>query len=127
MPNPKTTDPEAGIAAFLKVRPYIGIAHHIPGRIRLKVSWGALAAVPGFDTAQMETMIGAMHGIRNVRLNRAAGSATVEYDHSLIAPALWQQLTGSSDEEAAQIIRSQIARNTPDAPAQNQPQQGASS
>ncbi len=81
--------------------PMIQIAHHIPGRIRLKLNGSDTGAkqvasyVKCFDDVWQE-----IPGIRSAKLNLLARSCTVEYDENLIPFRTWPDLLGGirSDE-----------------------------
>lgn len=81
------------------------IAHHIPGRVRLKLDGaaeGSAIQVRDFlDSASKAS------GIRSVNVNLLARSCVVEYDPGLIAPSAWQDLVdGTRSPLAEQLLRS---------------------
>lgn len=85
----------------------LSIAHHIPGRIRLKltgtldVSVTTLANdVQGFAQAARQTP-----GIRSISVNPLARSCTVEYDVTQIPPAAWVDLLSGNHAPAADQLR----------------------
>ncbi|MDR3054992.1 MAG: hypothetical protein LBU53_06260 [Zoogloeaceae bacterium] len=73
----------------------VSIAHHIPGRVRLK-----LADVPAPLRARFSPDILArffaglaeIPGIQQVKLNALAKSCTLEYDPRLLADSAWREL-----------------------------------
>ncbi|MDO8607414.1 MAG: cation transporter [Phaeospirillum sp.] len=81
------------------------IAHHIPGRVRLKLEGkadGAAADVRHFVDAASRTS-----GIRSVNVNLLARSCVVEYDTALISPSAWQDIVdGTRSPHAEQLLRS---------------------
>lgn len=103
------------ITEFLKVEawqfierfaPQASIAHHIPGRIRLKFDIG-MAELSGLDALRPERLQDAlnnMRGVSGVRLNLLARSCTVEYDHRVIPAAAWEDLLACRETPAAQIL-----------------------
>ncbi|MBB4305424.1 hypothetical protein GGD81_004501 [Rhodobium orientis] len=94
------------IAAFWQIRPMLKIAHHIPGRIRLSVSLKALTSGPKLSPGTVETLLARLEGIMSVRINRAAGSATVAYDPNTFPPDLWSKIiAGDRPEVDAEIRR----------------------
>ena len=67
------------------------IAHHIPGRVRLKLGDGAdAAAVAG--VASFTRSAAKVRGIRSVKVNPLARSCVVEYDPDQIPPSVWQDI-----------------------------------
>ncbi|MDR2032617.1 MAG: cation transporter [Azoarcus sp.] len=87
------------------------IAHHIPGRIRLKldVSAETLRRVghPGIEVGRFGGALGAIPGIRRIQLNKLARSLTVEYDNQTIPDRAWPDLLANrpSPEAAALLDR----------------------
>jgi hypothetical protein len=82
------------------------IAHHIPGRIRLKL-------LPDMDVQGPEAVAtatrlsSALHqtpGIRSVSLNPLARSCTVEYDPSVIPAEAWSDFLKGIQTPAATIL-----------------------
>ncbi|GHT89833.1 hypothetical protein AGMMS49545_01270 [Betaproteobacteria bacterium] len=73
----------------------VSIAHHIPGRVRLK-----LAGVPAPLRTQFSpdmlarffSGLAEIPGILQVKLNALAKSCTLEYDTNTIAESAWHEL-----------------------------------
>lgn len=81
---------------LVSLAPTIGIAHHVPGRIRLKLSPGA-ALPKGLALPPGEALRAAflnIPGVNGLRLNLLARSCTIEYDPQRIAPDAWEDLLG---------------------------------
>jgi hypothetical protein len=79
----------------------VRIAHHIPGRIRLKLT--GMAGAAGVNLigdltgaremlARFSAALGDTPGIRAVRLNPMARSCTVEYDVHALPDKAWNEL-----------------------------------
>ncbi|MDR0563578.1 MAG: cation transporter [Azoarcus sp.] len=85
------------------------IAHHIPGRIRLKLNESA-ENLPnlrhqGIEAGRFCNMLVKLKGIRRVNVNRLARSVTVEYDNQTIPDQAWRDLwVNPSSPEAAALI-----------------------
>lgn len=90
----------------------VEIAHHIPGRIRLRLD---LDSVPPLD-AEAESLLARMRdfkeaigqapGVHSIRVNPLALSCTIEYDHGAIPFGAWQDfLVGARSEDAAVLHR----------------------
>jgi hypothetical protein len=85
------------------------IAHHIPGRVRLKLAAGAEtlrqighAAV---EAGRFSGALGAVPGIRRIQLNKLARSVTVEYDNQTIPDRAWPDLLANRPSpEAAALL-----------------------
>jgi hypothetical protein len=67
---------------------HIEIAHHIPGRIRLKLKLAGLSVAQDIELENLMNFA----GITETRTNIAARSIVISYDNALIAPELWDRL-----------------------------------
>ncbi len=83
--------------------PHIEIAHHITGRIRLRlVNMPLLAAVSA--ASRMQGWLDALRslpGIASVEVNVAARSGVIVYDPAAIAPQTWPDLVANRRTEQA--------------------------
>jgi hypothetical protein len=90
---------------------WLRVAHHIPGRIRLKLASevetglrDALAEVKRFVSAASTAP-----GIRSVSLNLLARSCLVEYDPAQIAPTAWTDLIAGTRSDEALALTHRLA------------------
>ena len=74
---------------LLRIAAHTQVVHHIPGRIRLRILPSALKLVRGMD---VDKTLGALPGIKGVRINAVVGSVVLEYDSSKLPYNLWEQL-----------------------------------
>jgi hypothetical protein len=65
------------------------IVHHIPGRIRLRVTRSGVRLAATID---VPALLQAIPGIRQVRVNPVVGSVMVEYDAQRLPFPLWEKL-----------------------------------
>lgn len=76
---------------FQRFTRYLRIAHHIPGRIRLKLEADLddrqIDAIG--DARRFGKVLDDVPGIHSVKLNVLARSCTLEYDAKVIPPAAW--------------------------------------
>lgn len=91
-------------AALLRFATLLHIAHHIPGRIRLKLSpEGERRLLQALDEArQFGAVMKGVPGIRAIRINAPARSCVVDYDPALIPPAAWHDLVAGVSSAAAE-------------------------
>lgn len=68
------------------------IAHHVPGRIRVKLKPGAAAAETLAEAARFERALAAHPAIRSVALNPLARSCVIDYDSTILPPSFWIDL-----------------------------------
>ncbi len=90
----------------------VQIAHHIPGRIRLRLSMSdrppqlngreqsLIAQATGFKEA-----LDNISGVRSIRVNVMARSCTVEYDHRVIPFKAWPDLIEGKASAEAGILK----------------------
>lgn len=82
------------------------IAHHIPGRVRLKLGTAADADLA--EAVQLAKRFGRSitdaPGIRSVSVNLLARSCTVEYDPARIPPAAWEDLVRGAPSPVADLL-----------------------
>ncbi len=106
---PLQAPPEAwALVARLAAR--AEIAHHLPGRIRLRLRAGeALPAVAGgLAPERVRQAIAGLPGIRDVRLNLLARSCTIEYDDTTIPPQAWIDLAAGLPGAAADRLLGEL-------------------
>jgi hypothetical protein len=80
----------------------LSIAHHIPGRIRLKLEKPQEAQDFGLginDATKFVEALRKSQGIRSTSLNTIALSCTVEYDTEVIPADTWANLLGNHSNQ----------------------------
>lgn len=90
--------------------PYLRIAHQVPGRVRLRLD-ATLADAPQLrrvGPAELQRVLGAASGLRDVRLNPLARSCVIEYDNSLIPDPAWADLLAGRDTPAARVLTARL-------------------
>lgn len=77
----------------------IKIAHHIPGRIRLRFNNSILAMWPKLNGIEkkIQEVADQIEAIRDIRLNFNAGSVVVQYDTDILPPDFWQDVIVEKD------------------------------
>lgn len=83
------SDKEQIITTLFRIAEYARVAHHIPGRIRLKLR---LSAKKALADVNLEALTNDLPGIEHHRLNSKTGSIVIEYDTTIIHRELWQRL-----------------------------------
>lgn len=77
------------VEQLLPLVPHLEIAHHIPGRIRLRVLLSGAAAIQEMD---VEALVMSIPGVRGLRVNTAARSVVIDYDQERIPQDFWHLL-----------------------------------
>jgi len=77
------------------------IAHHIPGRIRLRFNHSIVTRLPKVNGIEkvIQGMLNEIEAIKDIRLNLYAGSVVVQYDTDILSPDFWQEVVGEKDIE----------------------------
>ena len=77
------------------------IAHHIPGRIRLKFNHSIVTKLPKLNGIEKEIqkIANQIEAIKDIRLNLFAGSVVVQYDTDILSHDFWQEVVGEKDVE----------------------------
>jgi hypothetical protein len=100
------------ISSILDLASRLRIAHHIPGRIRLKID-GEIApellAAAG-DAKRLGAMLAAAHGVRNVQVNVLAKSCTIDYDAAELAPSAWSDFIAGRRSPEGEMLRRILSR-----------------
>jgi len=91
------------IQTLLDIVPYLEIAHHIPGRIRIRISFSGIGCLQGVDLGDQVNQI---PGILSTRVNALALSAVVEYNPERLDSGLWEALAGLKDrpEQTKEVV-----------------------
>lgn len=84
----------------LKLRKWVSIGHHIPGRVRLKYKLGIVAHLASFRSDDIEKAISSIPAFKNYKLNNATGSIVIEYDPTTVNPKAIDALFSQSKEVA---------------------------
>lgn len=92
------------LGPFLGLRRHVGIAHHVPGRIRMKLSGLALADLVRLDIRPFTGLLDRICGITALRVNPAALSVVIEYDVRVIAMSDWGRLLTGERAEVEEIL-----------------------
>lgn len=96
------------LSPFLGLRRFVSIAHHVPGRVRLKLDIKALAHLPKVDPGPFVDLVARIPGVKATRLNPAALSVVVDYDTRLLAAPVWERLLAAGPQEVEQILSAHV-------------------
>nr|WP_321465109.1 hypothetical protein [uncultured Desulfobulbus sp.] len=89
---------------------YLNIAHHVPGRIRVKASWSGAQKLAAVNEREMTSIIASIPGIVDYRVNKKALSVIIQYDTEILPPSLWEevasvgQFPGKRDSVSEQLM-----------------------
>jgi len=85
---------------ILEIRSFVkAIVHHIPGRIRLRLSPELFVKAGKIDLSAFQNL----DGIKEIQVNPLALSAVITYDPDKLPPRLWEAFI-KDEGSAAQVI-----------------------
>lgn len=100
---------------LLEILPNLGVAHHLPGRIRLQLLPGRVNTTD-FDDATISHVIQSLHllfpGIRSLKLNKFARSILLIYSPSIYPFELVEDLFRSGGGEHARYLLDSMCQPT---------------
>ncbi len=88
------------IEKALKLRQWVSIQHHIPGRIRLKYKLGVVAQLAGFNHKDIERALDEIPALRSYKVNAVTNSILIEYNAEAIAPSTLENVFADELEKA---------------------------
>ncbi|ACK51824.1 conserved hypothetical protein [Methylocella silvestris BL2] len=97
------------LAPILDQRRFLTIAHHVPGRIRIKFDMTALARLPNIDPAPFADLIKRIRGVKTMRINAAALTLVVDYDCAEIPSPIWARLLVADKAEIEEIFARRLS------------------
>lgn len=107
--------PETAAPALLRFAQQLQIAHHIPGRIRLKLS-GPLSSemiALADEAKRFRKVLAGIGSIRSISLNPVARSCVVDYDPQAIAPSAWSGLVSGATTPESETLRRHLLSAIP--------------
>lgn len=82
----------------------VKIAHHIPGRLRLRATWELQRLFDGKDKEALLHSLTTTHGVEDVRVNAVSASLVVQYDPQRISFQAWEDLFKGDDAQAEAVL-----------------------
>lgn len=82
----------------MSLRRHIRIVHHVPGRLRIRISKDAVRTLPRGRVEDFKRLIESAPAVRHVRVSPATLSAVIEYDRRHLPPTLWNNLIDGSED-----------------------------
>jgi len=82
--------PDQVVDTLMTLAPHAEIAHHIPGRVRLKILLSGFAVARKLD---LKGLTKSIPGVLKLRLNLFARSIVIDYDQEKLSPRLWEDIS----------------------------------
>ncbi len=83
------------VSDLLLLARHADIVHHIPGRIRLRLSPSVVKVAGDVD---LDQLVRCLPGIIKTRINVIVGSVVIEYDCNRLSPDLWESIVKCKDD-----------------------------
>lgn len=99
-------------SSLLAFAAHLTIAHHIPGRIRLKLNTVPAGGGDMSPQAVIATL-SAIDGVKAVSVNPLARSCTIEYDAARISARAWSDLIGNVPSDDGADLLDRLTRALP--------------
>ena len=96
--------PVESLGDLLTLRRFVEVAHHIPGRLRLRFSSKLVASLSQGKLRQLDAYCSPEGYLRRYQINSETGSIVLEYDAAAIHPQILNQLFGQDGEQAQQAL-----------------------
>lgn len=90
---------------LLTLRRFVEVAHHIPGRLRLRFSNKLVASLSQGKLSQLDAFCHPTGSLRRYQVNTGTGSIVIEYDATTVHPHILNQIFGSDGEQARQALQ----------------------
>ncbi len=93
-PMNETPRNEELIDAIVELAPHVRVAHHVAGRIRLKILPLGVEMLTRrqHESGSADSPVERLPGVRKLRTNPIARSVVVEYDEEVLTNDLWTAL-----------------------------------
>ncbi len=81
--------PEEIVKKLLHLAPHLEVAHHVPGRIRLRIRASGLGLVLHYN---VDDVMRNIPGVTGIRINAPAKSVVIEYNERHLPVSLWKNV-----------------------------------
>lgn len=105
--------PVESLGDLLTLRRFVEVAHHIPGRLRLRFSNKLVASLGQGKLKQLDAYCSPEGYLRRYQINSETGSIVLEYDAAAIRPQILNQLFGQDGEQAQHALEQLAAILSP--------------
>ena len=105
--------PVESLGDLLTLRRFVEVAHHIPGRLRLRFSNKLVASLSQGPLKQLDAYCSPEGYLRRYQINSETGSIVLEYDAAAIRPQILNQLFGQDGEQAQHALEQLAAILSP--------------
>lgn len=80
------------VEQIIEITAYFDPIHHTPGRLRVKVDRSIKSKVENVSFSDIERLPQRIAGLKKVKINKIAATATILYDPVIFEPVIWNDL-----------------------------------
>jgi len=97
---------------IIKISSYLTKIHHTKGRIRVRVSPKIKEETQNGNITidDIQSLPEKINGIKGIKINKAIGSITVNYDNSIFPFEIWEDLLAQRNLEDISNILNKLAK-----------------
>lgn len=95
---------------IIRVSKYFTKIHHVPGRLRIRVSPEIKQESSDLSIGDIEDLSSQVEGILSVKINKIVGSITIVYDKDILIPDFWEDLLAQNNIDKNRDILNKLAK-----------------
>lgn len=95
---------------LMELRKYMSVAHHVPGRIRLKFSLGVLKDQRALQLMKEFENTPQPDAVKSARINKLARSAVIEYDPQVVDPATLDEALKTQNSARFEVLAAELEK-----------------
>ncbi len=95
---------------IIRVSKYFSKIHHIPGRLRVRVSLDIKKEAEDISIGDIENLADQIDGITGIKINKIVGSITLNYDKDILKPEFWEDLLAQRNIEKNLEILNKLSK-----------------
>lgn len=92
------------LSGLLKYRKWITVAHHIPGRIRLRFTNNLIVTLGRHKLSMLDKFCDENGALKSYCFNLNTASLILEYNANLLSPPLINQLFDDDEQKAVEAL-----------------------
>ncbi|WP_027179989.1 HMA2 domain-containing protein [Maridesulfovibrio bastinii] len=93
---------------LMELRRYLNVAHHVPGRIRLKFSLDVLKDPEALKLMKEFEDSPRPKAVRQARVNKMARSVVIEYDRNVIDPEMLDEVLKTKNAARFETLAAEL-------------------
>lgn len=99
---------------IIKIAGYFTLVHHVPGRLRVRVSPSIKKESGNIAIKDIEELPKKINGIKKIKINKIVASVTIEYDAQIFPSRLWEDLINKTNLDEITELINKLAKEVVD-------------